>query len=122
MRHEPCSRLVDGSGNPAAGRITNSHCACIGQRRARPAPIGGVRELDQIGDALRAAAAALEQRAHARQQAEEALRASEERFRLLAESLPQLVWTCLPDGRVDYLSRQWLDYTGMSEGEPLDSQ
>src|SRR6516225_1782229 len=80
---------------------------------ARP-PIGGVRELDQIGDALRAAAAALEQRAHARQQAEEALRASEERFRLLAESLPQLVWTCLPDGRVDYLSRQWLDYTGMS--------
>ena len=88
---------------------------------ARP-PIGGVRELDQIGDALRAAAAALEQRAHARQQAEEALRASEERFRMLAESLPQLVWTCLPDGRVDYLSRQWLDYTGMSEGEPLDSQ
>jgi C4-dicarboxylate-specific signal transduction histidine kinase len=28
----------------------------------------------------------------------------------------------LPDGRVDYLSRQWLDYTGMSEAEPLDSQ
>jgi PAS domain S-box-containing protein len=85
-------------------------------------PIGGVRELDQVGDALRATAIALEQRAHAREQAEAALRASEERFRMLAESLPQLVWTCLPDGRVDYLSRQWLDYTGMSEAEPLDSQ
>src|SRR5262249_29967126 len=54
--------------------------------------------------------------------AETALRASEQRFRMLAESLPQLVWTCLPDGRVDYLNRQWLDYTGMSETEPLDSR
>ena len=85
-------------------------------------PVGGVRELDQVGDALCATAAALEQRARARERAEAALRASEERFRTLAESLPQLVWTCLPDGRVDYLSRQWLDYTGMSEAEPLDSQ
>ena len=85
-------------------------------------PVGGVRELDQIGDALCAAAVALEQRTHAREQAETALRASEERFRMLAESLPQLVWTCQPDGRVDYLSRQWLDYTGMSEAEPLDSE
>ena len=84
--------------------------------------VGGVRELDHIGDALQATATVLEQRAHARDQAETALRASEQRFRMLAESLPQLVWTCLPDGRVDYLSRQWLDYTGMSEAEPLDSQ
>jgi PAS domain S-box-containing protein len=85
-------------------------------------PVGGVRELDQIGDALRATGIALEQRTRAREQAETALRASEERFRMLAESLPQLVWTCLPDGRVDYLSRQWLDYTGMLESQPLDSQ
>jgi len=85
-------------------------------------PVGGVRELEQIGGALCAAAVVLEQRTRARMQAEAALRASEERFRMLAESLPQLVWTCLPDGRVDYLSRQWLDYTGMSEAEPLDSQ
>ena len=84
--------------------------------------VGGVRELDQIGDALRATAATLEQRAQAREQAEAALRASEERFRMLAETLPQLVWTCLPDGRVDYLSRQWIDYTGMSATEPLDAQ
>lgn len=35
-----------------------------------------------------------------------------ERFRLLTDSLPQLVWTCTSDGHCDYLSRQWLDYTG----------
>ena len=84
--------------------------------------IGGVRELDQAGQALRATAVQLEQRARAREAAEAALRASEERFRTLAQSLPQLVWTSLPDGRVDYLSRQWLDYTGMAEGQPLDAQ
>jgi PAS domain S-box-containing protein len=84
--------------------------------------VGGVRELDQIGNALHATATALEHRAQARDRAETELRASEQRFRMLAESLPQLVWTCLPDGRVDYLNRQWLDYTGMSESEPLDSR
>jgi PAS domain S-box-containing protein len=47
-----------------------------------------------------------------RRQAEDALRQSEERFRTLAESLPQLVWTCRPDGYCDYLSRQWVEYTG----------
>ena len=43
----------------------------------------------------------------------QALRESEHRFRQLAESLPQLVWTCAPEGYCDYLSRQWLDYTGI---------
>jgi PAS domain S-box-containing protein len=43
----------------------------------------------------------------------QALRDSEHRFRQLAESLPQLVWTCGPQGFCDYVSRQWLDYTGM---------
>ena len=43
----------------------------------------------------------------------QALRDSEHRFRQLAESLPQLVWTCGPQGFCEYVSRQWLDYTGM---------
>ena len=105
---------------PVKSLTTAAHA--LGSEEPVGPPVGGVRELDQIGDALCAAAVALEQRTRARAQAEAALRASEERFRMLAESLPQLVWTCLPDGRVDYLSRQWLDYTGMSEAEPLDSQ
>lgn len=50
---------------------------------------------------------------------EEALRESEQRLRLMAESLPQLVWTCLPNGYCDYLSRQWVQYTGMEEAEQL---
>src|SRR5438309_641292 len=54
-----------------------------------------------------------------RKQAEEALRESEARFRTLAEGLPQLVWTCLPDGRCDYVSPQWVRYTGIPEERQL---
>ena len=53
--------------------------------------------------------------------AEEALKASERRFRELAEALPQLVWTCRSDGACDYVSRQWEEYTGRPAGELLGS-
>ncbi len=56
-----------------------------------------------------------------RAQTEAALRASEERLRTLAESLPHLVWTCRPDGWCDYLSRQWVEYTGRPEHDQLGS-
>jgi PAS domain S-box-containing protein len=49
----------------------------------------------------------------------EQLRESRARFKTLAESLPQMIWTSLRDGYVDYLSRQWLDYTGRSESQQL---
>jgi PAS domain S-box-containing protein len=49
----------------------------------------------------------------------EALRESRARFKTLTESLPQMIWTCTRDGYTDYLSRQWLDYTGRSEAQQL---
>ena len=49
----------------------------------------------------------------------EQLRENRARFKTLAESLPQMIWTCLRDGNTDYLSRQWLDYTGRSEAQQL---
>jgi PAS domain S-box-containing protein len=82
----------------------------------------GVREFDEIADALRTSADELDRRGRAREAAEAALREGEERFRTLAESLPQLVWTFLPDGRCDYLSRQLTDYTGISTDEQLGSE
>jgi PAS domain S-box-containing protein len=39
-------------------------------------------------------------------------------FRSMADSLPQLVWTCARDGTVDFLSRQWLDYVRPADGVP----
>jgi PAS domain S-box-containing protein len=62
----------------------------------------GVREFDSLGDALARASELLSLRSARQSRAEQELRASEEQFRLLADSLPQLVWTARPDGRIDY--------------------
>lgn len=48
--------------------------------------------------------------------AEAALRESEAKFRTIANAMPQMVWSTLPDGYHDYYNRQWYDYTGMPEG------
>jgi PAS domain S-box-containing protein len=54
-----------------------------------------------------------------RKEYEERLRESQMFFRMLAESLPQLVWTCRPNGDCDYLSPQWVRYTGIPESTQL---
>src|SRR5690606_14862925 len=48
-----------------------------------------------------------------RKEAEAALRESERRYRELADALPQLVWTCDAEGRMDYVNRQYRRYTGL---------
>jgi PAS domain S-box-containing protein len=37
---------------------------------------------------------------------------SEARFRQLADSMPQIVWTARPDGYVDYYNQRWYEFTG----------
>jgi PAS domain S-box-containing protein len=45
---------------------------------------------------------------------EQRLREEEKRFRLLATSIPQIVWTTDENGIVDYISDKWQAYTGHS--------
>ena len=47
-----------------------------------------------------------------RKQAEEALRESEERFRTLANALPQLAWIARPDAYIYWYNQRWYEYTG----------
>src|SRR4051794_27161905 len=54
-----------------------------------------------------------------RHRAEERLRESEERFRLLATSIPQLVFLSRPDGARTWPSPQWIDFTGMGFEDSL---
>jgi len=49
----------------------------------------------------------------------EELRTSEAKWRWLVEALPQLVWTTTPEGQCDYLSNQWIEYTGVPLSEQL---
>ncbi len=50
----------------------------------------------------------------AESRARAAAEASEQEYRFLAESIPQIVWTARPDGWLDYYNRRWYDYTGMT--------
>jgi PAS domain S-box-containing protein len=45
-------------------------------------------------------------------EAERQRRESEEHFGLLADSMPQIVWTANPDGKIDYFNKVWFDYSG----------
>jgi PAS domain S-box-containing protein len=67
-------------------------------------------ELTRASEVLRAESAE-------RQRAENSLQESQRHFREMAESLPQLVWTCRGDGWCDYLGPQWVRYTGIPEAE-----
>src|SRR5512142_520898 len=48
----------------------------------------------------------------ARKRAEEALKASEEQFRALADSIPNLAWWANGDGYITWYNRRWYEYTG----------
>jgi PAS domain S-box-containing protein len=49
-------------------------------------------------------------------QAEDAVAKTEARFRLLADSMPQLVWSTAADGRRDYHNARWYAFTGAPIG------
>jgi PAS domain S-box-containing protein len=40
---------------------------------------------------------------------------AEEQYRLVVESIPQLVWMAQSNGVVDYFNQQWQEYTGFSQ-------
>ena len=41
---------------------------------------------------------------------------SEDRFRTLADTMPQMVWSTLPDGYHDYYNARWYEFTGTPPG------
>jgi len=49
----------------------------------------------------------------------DALRQSEDRLRLVIDTIPTMVWSLLPDGAVDFVNQRWLEYTGLSLEEAL---
>lgn len=53
------------------------------------------------------------------EEAREALRASEARYRFLAEAIPVQIWTAKPDGALDYVTQRVADYFGLTTGQVL---
>jgi PAS domain S-box-containing protein len=65
-------------------------------------------ELWQKGEQLREQEVELRRR-----EVEEAVFESEERYRTLAEAMPQIVWINDLEGRATYYNRRWFEYTGI---------
>ena len=77
------------------------------------AKVGVFVDLFRKAEALRAADA----RDRERQLAELAQK-SDERYRNLAEAIPQIVWTASKDGAVTYYNKRWHDFTGLAAEPP----
>ncbi|SFG87513.1 PAS domain S-box-containing protein [Duganella sp. CF458] len=52
-----------------------------------------------------------------RKLAERTVRDSEERFRSIADAIPQIVWSARPDGFLDYFNHQLTDYVGLDQDQ-----
>ncbi|WP_338661362.1 PAS domain-containing protein [Pararoseomonas sp. SCSIO 73927] len=72
---------------------------------------------DDRGTATRLAGVALD--ISDQKDTEAALRESEARFRAIADTMPQAVWSTAPDGKADYFNRRWHEMTGI---RPVESE
>jgi PAS domain S-box-containing protein len=91
--------------------------ACVFDMNPRP---DGLTALQRDGLALVAdlAIGRLEDAAvaNAREEERRRLADSEQRFHTLADTMPQMVWSTLPDGYHDYYNARWYEFTGAPVG------
>lgn len=73
---------------------------------------------DILGNIARSVVNVLLLRESERTQRERAL--TEAKFKLIAEALPQMVWSTSAEGQPDYFNQRWYDFTGMHPGQVGD--
>ena len=91
------------------GRILDVSLTLSPVRDATGAIVGASKILRDVTDSIRARALLRER--------EEALRESEERFRLIADTAPVVFWMSDTSKECTYLNQTWLDLTG----QPVDA-
>lgn len=94
--------------------IDFSRRLAAGEPGARDNTAKGIRELDQVSAALDQVAAGLERRENDHLRTEQALRASEERFRSMAESISVGIFRTDAAGYCIYVNRECCKITGMT--------
>jgi two-component system CheB/CheR fusion protein len=83
------------------------HCACTPDRDEAGRVVGWVASILDMTD---------------RHRLERELRGSEERFRTLANMIPQLLWINTPDGITQYYNDRFYEYTGMDPAQGLGTR
>ncbi len=96
-----------------AGQITRWIGTCTDMHEARESAGKGLLQERRRIEELTARLTAVVKMARTSREAEQMLRESEERFRIMAESIPHIVWTALPEGTADFHNQRLTEYTGM---------
>ena len=120
-----CNPLVTGEAGLRfyAGRLLKSpdgHALgtlCVLDSRVRPEGLTPI-QAETLDVLARQVMAQLELRraVREREKGAAALTESEAKFRAIADSMPQMVWSTLPDGFHDYYNARWYEFTGMPVG------
>src|SRR5437588_3462004 len=91
-------------------------------------PDGSIKNVHAVVHALRDESASVEfvgavmdvtgqhQARAALERALDEIKRSEDRLRLVIDTIPGMVWSALPDGSVDFVNQPWLEYHGLTWG------
>src|SRR5713226_46925 len=97
---QPLARLVEGSKALARGEFQHQ------------VAINGKDELAHLGRVFNDTARRL-------RDLYAVLQSSEDRLRLVIDTIPAHVWSTVPDGSVDFINQRWLESTGLSVEDGL---
>src|ERR1700756_566342 len=97
---KPLARLVEGSKALALGQFQHQ------------VSVSGKDELAELGQVFNDTARRL-------RDLYATLQSSEDRLRLVIDTIPTFAWTALPDGSEDFVNRHWQEYSGLSAKESV---
>jgi PAS domain S-box-containing protein len=97
---QPLARLVEGSKALSRGEFQHQ------------VSVSGTDELAELGQVFNDTARRL-------QDLYATLQSSEDRLRLVIDTIPAHVWSARPDGSIDFINRRWLETTGLAMEDAL---